>query len=162
MQQYGFGISTIIEVLKQQNVTGYSGEMTITNNTIPVFTNSQYKTEDDIAEQTVYTTPDGTIVKLKDIGKIERRYEEESSFIRIGDAKALLIATEMQPGNNIVAFGKKVEAKLDDLKKNLPDDIKIDIIVNQPLVVEHSISHFMEEFGIAILSVIIVVMLLLL
>lgn len=161
MQQYGFGISTIIEVLKQQNVTGYSGEMTITNNTIPVFTNSQYKTEDDIAEQTVYTTPDGTIVKLKDIGKIERRYEEESSFIRIGDSKALLIATEMQPGNNIVAFGKKVEEKLDELKKNLPDDIKIDIIVNQPLVVEHSISHFMEEFGIAILSVIIVVMLLL-
>lgn len=161
MQQYGFGFSSLVQTLQAQNITGYSGEMTIASNTIPVFTNSQYKTEADIASQIIYTTPQGTVVRLKDVAEIERRYEEESSFIRIGDDKVLLLSTEMQPGNNIVEFGKKVDAKLKVLQSTFPDDIKINTIVNQPEVVAESISNFMVEFGMAILSVIIVVMLLL-
>jgi len=161
MQQYGFDLSTIVQTLQRQNITGASGELTIASNTIPVFTNSQYKTQDAIANQIIYTTPQGIVVRLKDVAVLERRYEEEASFIRIGEDKVMLITTEMQPGNNIVAFGHKVDEKLALLKSSFPDDIKIDTIVNQPEVVDESISHFMVEFGMAILSVIIVVMLLL-
>ena len=161
MQQYGFDLSTIVQTLQRQNVTGASGELTIQSNTIPVFTNSQYKTQDDIANQIIYTNPDGIVVRLKDVAAIERRYEEEASFIRVGENKVMLITTEMQPGNNIVGFGHKVDEKLAVLKNTFPDDIKIDTIVNQPQVVDESISHFMVEFGMAIMSVIIVVMLLL-
>ena len=161
MQQYGFDLSTIVQTLQRQNVTGASGEMTIASNTIPVFTNSQYKTQDDIANQIIYTTPQGVVVRLNDVAHIERRYEEESSFIRIGNDKVMLITTEMQPGNNIVDFGHKVDERLAILKNSFPEDIKINTIVNQPEVVDESISHFMVEFGMAIMSVIIVVMLLL-
>ncbi|WP_174395944.1 efflux RND transporter permease subunit [Flectobacillus major] len=161
MQQYGFDLGTIVKTLQAQNITGYSGELTISKNTIPVFTNSQFKTQADIANQVIYTTPDGVVVRLKDVANIERRYEEESSYIRIGNDKVMLISTEMQPGNNIVAFGDKVDEKLQELQKTFPEDIKIETIVNQPQVVEESISHFMVEFGMAIASVIIVVMLLL-
>ncbi|SFE43885.1 Multidrug efflux pump subunit AcrB [Chitinophaga sp. CF118] len=161
MEQYGFDLSTIVRTLQMQNVTGYSGEMTVSSNTIPVFTNSQYKTEADIASQIIYTTPQGTVVRLKDVAKIERRYEEPSSFIRIGDDKVMMLAIEMQPGNNIVQFGHIVEERLKEIKNEFPDDIKINTIVNQPEVVDESIRHFMKEFGLAIASVILVVMLLL-
>ncbi|MBB6002479.1 efflux RND transporter permease subunit [Arcicella rosea] len=161
MLQYGFDLGTIVKTLQMQNITGYSGEMTISKNTIPVFTNSQYKTEADIANQVIYTTPNGVVVRLKDVAYIERRYEEESSYIRIGNDKVMLISTEMQPGNNIVAFGEKVDEQLKELQSSFPDDIKIKTIVNQPEVVAESINHFMIEFGMAIASVIIVVMLLL-
>ncbi|WP_326993965.1 efflux RND transporter permease subunit [Chitinophaga sp. 212800010-3] len=161
MQQYGFDLSTIIRTLQMQNITGYSGEMTISSNTFPVFTNSQFKTEADLGSQIIYTTPQGTVVRLRDVAKIERRYEEPSSFIRIGEDKVMMLAIEMQPGNNIVQFGHIVEERLKELKNDFPDDIKINTIVNQPEVVDESIRHFMKEFGLAIASVIIVVMLLL-
>lgn len=161
MQQYGFDLSTIVRTLQMQNITGYSGEMTISSNTFPVFTNSQYKTEADIASQIIYTTPQGTVVRLKDIAKIERRFEEPSSFIRIGDDKVMMLAIEMQPGNNIVQFGHIVQDKLKEIGSEFPEDVKITTIVNQPEVVDDSIRHFMKEFGLAIASVIIVVMLLL-
>lgn len=160
-QQYGFDITTVVQILQSQNLTGYSGEMTMTNNTIPVFTDNKYKSVEEIANQTIYTTPDGTTVHLRDVANIERRYEEESSFIKIGNDKAMLVSIEMQPGNNIVAFGEKTSEKLEKLQKEFPKDIKINTVFSQPEVVEHSISHFMMEFGLAILSVIIVVMLLL-
>lgn len=161
MQQYGFDISTIVRTLQAQNITGYSGEMTSSNNTIPVFTNSQFKTEADIANQIVYTTPQGTVVRLKDVAAIERRYEEPSSFIKHGADKVMILSIEMQPGNNIVQFGKTVQNKLQQIQQTFPEDIKVNTIVNQPEVVGESIVHFMKEFGIAIAAVIIVVMLLL-
>lgn len=161
MQQYGFGVSTIIQVLQAQHVTGYSGEITMASNTIPVFTNSRYKTEADIANQIVYTTPAGVVVRLKDVAQIERRYEEPSSYIKLGASKVMILSIEMQPGNNIVHFGETIQHKLDELKRSFPEDINVRTIVSQPDVVEESIVHFMKEFGIAIAAVIVVVMLLL-
>ncbi|WP_198315665.1 efflux RND transporter permease subunit [Chitinophaga tropicalis] len=161
IQQYGFDLSTIIRTLKAQNITAYSGEMTISSNTIPVFTSSQYKTEAEIASQIIYTRPDGTVVRLKDVATLQRRYEEPSSFIRIGEDKVMMLGIEMQPGNNIVHFGEIVEKKLKEIEKDFPDDVKVNIIVNQPEVVDESIRHFMKEFGLAIASVVVVVMLLL-
>lgn len=161
MQQYGFDLSTIVRTLQAQNVTGYSGEVTISSNTIPVFTNSQFRNEADIAAHIVYTTPEGTVVRLKDIARIERRYEEPSSFIRIGEDKVMMLSIEMQPGNNIVQFGEIVQEKLKQVQETFPEDVKINTIVNQPEVVDESIKHFMKEFGLAIGSVILVVMLLL-
>ncbi|WP_235904319.1 efflux RND transporter permease subunit [Arcticibacter tournemirensis] len=159
--RYGFNISDIVKVLQAQNVTNYSGEMTVDNSTIPVHTNSQLKSQQEISEQIIYTTPTGEVVRLRDVASIERRYEEPSSYIRVGRARTMILSIEMQPGNNIVQFGRTVEEKIKGIQSTFPDDIKTEIIVDQPEVVSESISHFMKEFGIAILAVIGVVMLLL-
>lgn len=161
MQQYGFDIATIAGTLQRQNVTSYSGELIIASSNVPVHANSVYKTEEDIANQIIYSNPDGTVVRLKDVATVERRYEELSSYIRRGENKTMILSIEMQPGNNIVQFGAEVEERIQQVKSTFPSDITISNIVNQPEVVEESIRHFMVEFGMAILSVIIVVMLLL-
>jgi multidrug efflux pump subunit AcrB len=160
MRQYGFDVSAIIGALQTQNVTGYTGELTVANNNVPVFAGTRFNTEADVANQIVYTHPNGTVVRLKDIANIERRYEETSSYIRVGDDKVMMLTVEMQPGNNIVKFGKEVETKMGQLQSTFPDDVKVEAIVNQPEVVDKSISHFMVEFGIAIATVLVVIMLL--
>ncbi|TJZ53825.1 efflux RND transporter permease subunit [Sphingobacterium olei] len=162
LQQYGFDVSTLIGVLQQQNVTGYTGEVALgSNNIIPVYTNSRYRDVTDIADQIVYTTPTGTVVRLKDVATLERRFEERSSFVRIGEEKAMVLSIDMQPGNNIVSFGKEVEEKIAEIQQTFPPDVKMKTIVNQPEVVGESISHFMKEFGLAIGAVVLIVMLLL-
>jgi multidrug efflux pump subunit AcrB len=161
LAQYGFDVSVLARALQSENVTGYSGELGIAASNIPIFANSQYRTESDIANQIVYTNPNGTVVRLKDVAAIERRYEELSSYIRMGEDKVMMLSIEMQPGNNIVQFGGVVQEKIKEIQSKLPDDVKLTTIVDQPKVVGDSISHFMVEFGIAILAVIIVVMFLL-
>jgi multidrug efflux pump subunit AcrB len=162
LQQYGFDVSTLMRALQQQNVTGYSGELSMgSNNIIPVYTNSRYKNETEIGNQIVYTTPAGAVVRLKDVAELERRFEEKSSFVKVGDDNAMVLTIDMKPGNNIVAFGKEVDERIAEIQKAFPPDIKMNTIVNQPEVVGESISHFMVEFGMAIGSVVLVVMLLL-
>lgn len=162
LQQYGFDVSTLMRSLQQQNVTGSSGELSMgSNNIIPVYTNSRYKNETEIGNQIVYTTPAGAVVRLKDVAELERRFEEKSSFVKVGDENAMVLTVDMKPGNNIVAFGKEVDERIAEIQKAFPPDIKMNTIVNQPEVVGESISHFMVEFGMAIGSVVLVVMLLL-
>lgn len=161
MRQYGFDVTAIIGALQTQNVTNFTGELTVIANNVPVFANSRYSNEAEVANQIIYTNPNGTVVRLKDVANIERRYEETSSYIRIGDDKVMMLTVEMQPGNNIVEFGKVVDEKLAKVQTGFPDDVKVTTVVNQPEVVGKSISHFMVEFGIAISTVLIVIMLLL-
>lgn len=162
LQQYGFDVSLLIGALQQQNVTGYTGEVSLgSNNIIPVYTNSRYRDENEIANQIVYTSPSGTIVRLKDVATLERRFEERSSFVRVGDDKAMVLSIDMLPGNNIVDFGKEVQEKIAEIQQSFPPDIRMKTIVNQPETVAESITHFMKEFGLAIGSVVLVVMLLL-
>jgi multidrug efflux pump subunit AcrB len=108
----------LVSAIQQQNVTGYNGEISGGSNAIiPVYTNSRYKNISDIAEQIVYTTPAGNVVRLKDVADLERRFEDPSSFVRVGDEKAMVLTVDMQPGNNIVAFGKKWRKRLKTFRK---------------------------------------------
>ncbi|MFN3379252.1 MAG: efflux RND transporter permease subunit, partial [Runella zeae] len=63
--------------------------------------------------------------------------------------------------NNIVKFGDEVNAKIEQAQKVIPSHVKITTIVNQPHLVQENISHFIKEFFLAIVSVIVVVILLL-
>lgn len=161
LRQYGFDFSTIANVLQTQNVTKSTGDITLSASNIPIFANSRYQDETAIGNQIVYSNPQGKVVRLKDVARIERRYEQLSSMIKVGDNNVMMLTVEMQPGNNIVGLGKELDKKIEEVKHGLPSDVKVDIIVNQPEVVKESVSHFMVEFAIAIASVIIVVMLLL-
>lgn len=161
LRQYGFDFRALATVLQTQNITSYTGDITLAANNIPIFANSRYTDESSIRNQIIFSTPDGKVVRLKDVAQIERRYEDPVSFITVGDSRVMMLTVQMQPGNNIVSLGKKLTEKIDDIKHTLPSDTKINIIVDQPSVVRERVSHFMFEFSIAIVSVIIVVMLLL-
>ncbi len=120
-----------------------------------------FESEKDLANQIVYADPNGGVVRLKDIAKIERKYEEPDDFIRQNGKKTILLSLEMQPGNNIVQFGEEVNLVLDNFKKTCPNEIEINVISNMPKYVDDSVSHFMSEFLIAIIAVILVTMVLL-
>ena len=104
---------------------------------------------------------DGNVVRLKDVAKIVREYDKPDSYITTNGTKSILISMEMANGYNIVHFGKEVDKKLAEIKRNLPEDITMTYLADQPKVVDHSIAHFMKEFGFALLGVLIVTILLL-
>ena len=121
-----------------------------------------FQSEKDLADQIVYSDPKGGVVRLKDIATIERCTDKDpDSYIKQDGKNTILLSLEMQPGNNIVTFGKDVQKSLDTFKKQCPKDIDVNVISNLPRYVHESVSDFMREFFIAIIAVVLVVMLLL-
>lgn len=151
----------IINLLKMEGQINYAGDIEANRLDVPIHFSSKYKTLEDISQQIVYSDPAGNVIRLKDIATIERVMKEPNTFVNNNGTKCIIVTLEMLNGNNIVDFGKDVNKILNEQKPNLPKDIKISSIVNQPGIVEHAVLSFLKEFGIAILAVIIVTFLLL-
>jgi multidrug efflux pump subunit AcrB/outer membrane protein TolC len=161
LSQFGISLPQMISALKSQNTISYSGEIKSKNSEAPIHTKDQYTSQEQILMQQVYVSPEGEVVRVKDLANVERRYEEPDSFVRVNGHKVLLLSVEMQADYNIVDFGRKISEKLKIAAKRIPSDVRIKKIVDQPWVVYASIHHFLKEFLIAIAAVIIVTMLLL-
>ena len=72
----------------------------------------------------------------------------------------LIISMEMEPGNNIVAFGESVQQVLDEAALQFPPDIRLHRVTDQPKVVDDSVRSFLRDILISILVVIAVMLLL--
>jgi len=161
LSQYDISLQQIVKILQSQNVINASGEINTENATAPLYTSGYYTTENDIKNQIVAASRTGAVVRLSDIAEFRRDYAEPTSKITVNGKKAILLAIQMHEGMHIVKTGKQVEKKLDEFAAQLPGNLKLTTIVNQPKIVSNNISQFLREFLLAIIAVIIVVFLLL-
>lgn len=158
---YGVKPMNVLAAAQLEGAVYYGGELDNGELITPIHLPTTYDSEEDIKNQIVYTDPTGNVIRVKDVAKVVREYPKPSSYIKNNGANSLLISLEMQPGNNIVSFGKTVDETLTTLENKISPDVQISKIADMPQAVGHSITHFLKEFAIAILAVIIVTMLLL-
>lgn len=161
MSQYGVSLQQVVKVLQSQNAINPTGDIKTDNSKTPLYTNGYFTTENDLANQIVGTSQSGSLVKLGDVATLKRDYAEPQSLITVNGKQAILLTVQMQEGNNIVKFGEAIDQKIELAKQVIPSNVTITTIVNQPHLVQENISHFIKEFFLAIVSVIIVVVLLL-
>jgi multidrug efflux pump subunit AcrB len=161
LAQYNIKFTDVIKILQSQNDIYASGSVDVSSFEVPLYTKGYYATQEELANQIVGASKTGSIVRLQDIATLQRTYADPTSKIKINDDAALLVSIQMLPGNNIVKFGEDVNEKIATFKRKLPKEIDVTIIADQPQVVNHNISHFIREFFLAILSVVIVIILML-
>ncbi|WP_238768127.1 efflux RND transporter permease subunit [Maribellus maritimus] len=161
LTNYGINTATLAGNLFTQGFTTMSGTVDNDQFIAPIHISQSYNSEQDIAEQIIYSDPTGNIIRLKDVARIVREYPDPDSYIANNGHKSLLISMEMQPGNNIVQYGKEVNEVLEQFQSELPGDVSIERIADQPKVVSDSIKTFLIEMLYAIIAVIMVTMVLL-
>jgi multidrug efflux pump len=89
----------------------------------------------------------GRTFRLGDVATVKRGYQDPPSFIvREGGNPALGLGVSMQDGANILALGKNLKAAMDAIIAELPVGIEVTQIADQPEIVEHSVSEFVETF----------------
>lgn len=162
LTQYGIKLPQVVQVLQSQNSINATGDIPSESSSTPLYTTGYYNTENDIAQQIVGVSPTtGANIRIGDIAAITRGYAEPTTITTVNGNKAMMLAIQMQEGNNIVKFGEEVDQVLAEVRQQLPSNVRLTTIVNQPHLVDENISHFIKEFMLAIISVIIVVVLLL-
>jgi multidrug efflux pump subunit AcrB len=161
MSQYDVSLLQMVKILQTQNTISPAGEIKTENITAPLYTYGYYRNENDIRNQIVGASKTGAVVRLSEIADISRDYSEPASKITVNGRNAVLLAIQMHEGRNIVKAGREVEKELTKFKDQLPENIVLTTLVNQPDIVSRNISQFLHEFLLAICAVILVVFLLL-
>ncbi|MGV8094406.1 MAG: efflux RND transporter permease subunit [Mangrovibacterium sp.] len=161
LTNYGITPTTLLAGLFTQGFTTMSGTIDHEDYVAPIHIAPSFNSEQDLAEQIIYSDPLGNIIRLKDVARIVREYPDPDSYITNNGHQCLLISMEMLEGNNIVEYGREVDEVLQQFQSELPEGVSIERIADQPKVVSHSISTFLKEMGYAIIAVILVTMILL-
>lgn len=162
LAQYGLNAGILMQRLQQQGAIGAAGDVKTANLDVPVHVATYYHDENELASQIVQSDAQAHVVRLRDVASVRREYDQDpASYVTSDGVKTFIVSLEMTPGRNIVQFGDEVDKRLNALTRTFPPDIKLTKLANQPKVVDESISHFMREFGIALVAVVIITLLLL-
>lgn len=161
LSSYGISPQVIIDVLSGQGITTVSGNLGGWNNDTPIHVSPSLKSEDEIANQIIYSDANGHVVRIKDIADVSRRYDQTGGYIEYNGNRCVIISMEMLAGNNIVQYGKDVEKMLEEIKEtSLPDDVVIDCISDQAGVVSASVNSFLRDLFISMAVIILMMMIL--
>ncbi len=161
LSQYSVNPDQVMKALMGRNMVHYAGAVPTERGKPPIQATGAFQGEDQIKRVMIDVSRTGQPVYIGDLADVGRVYKDPTQYARSRGERAILLSVEMQEGNNIVDFGKELHASLDSLRPVLPPDLKIDFVADQPTVVAERVKGFVHEFGIAIISVILVTMVLL-
>ena len=161
ISQYGVDPQKVEKALQGRNTIMYGGRVDSGDSKPLIDANGQFQTEEQIRQIMVDVSPTGQPIYLGDLADVKRVYKDPTEYARIGGEPTILLSVEMHEGNNIVEFGKQLHETLARVQSTLPPDVQLDFVADQPRVVHERVQDFTREFGIAIISVILVTMLLL-
>ncbi|MEM7715044.1 MAG: efflux RND transporter permease subunit [Cyanobacteria bacterium P01_A01_bin.68] len=105
------------------------------------------------------TGEDGTLVKLKDVGRAELGAENYDTFARYRGQGAIGYRVLQTPGSNALAAAKAVKARMKELAEDFPPGLSYAIPYDPTLFVEESSKEVVSTLIQAILLVVLVLFL---
>ena len=156
LSAYRLTIQDVKTALDRENVELPGGKVRgdVTELTVKAY--GKLTTEEDFNNLIVRQT-EGNIIRLKDIGYAIIGPENEESVTRKNNVRSVNLAVVAQPGSNHVEIADEIYKRLEQIKKDLPQDIILEIGFDRSLFVRKAISEVKETLIIAILLVVIII-----
>ncbi|MBD2295317.1 efflux RND transporter permease subunit [Anabaena sphaerica FACHB-251] len=153
----------VINAIHQQNLQlgiGSIGQPPAPNGQmyqIELQTQGRLKEADEFANIVIKAGTDGTIVKLKDVGRAELGAENYSSFARYSGNVAVGYQILQIPGSNALKIANAVKAEMEQIAKDFPPGLKYEFPYDSSLFVEASrqevVKNLLESIALVVLVI---------
>ncbi|TAL12485.1 MAG: multidrug efflux RND transporter permease subunit [Nitrospirae bacterium] len=163
MAQLNLTPSDITNVVREQNrdfpagTVGREPAPKGTQLTIPVITQGRLTEVKDFEEMIVRALPNGDMVRLKDVARIELGAQSYNLEGRWNGKPNTFLITFLSPGANALDTAKRIQREMDELAKSFPPGVKYDIPYDTTRFIEVSIHEVALTLGIAMVLVVLVV-----
>src|SRR5215475_323599 len=163
LAQRGLTASTVVSALQEQNVQVAAGQI----GQPPLPAGQAYQVSvravGRLSEASQFdniiikTGSDGTLVRLKDVGRSELGAEDYGSLLRFNGHDAVGLGVTQLPGANALDVDREAKAELVRLSKNFPPGLKVAVAFDTTTVIGESIRDVLHTLIEAIILVIIVI-----
>jgi multidrug efflux pump subunit AcrB len=163
---YGLQPGDLPKILGARNITPAGGQLEAVGRNFSIDPSGEFKSEKEIGGVAIARTDQGAPVYLRDVVDVERGYDSPPRYLNFYDwrdangklqrSRAITVAVQMRPGGFIGQFGKDIDGKLAELRKQLPDDLIMARTSDQPRQVTENVDLFMNSLYEAIGLVVIV------
>jgi hydrophobe/amphiphile efflux-1 (HAE1) family protein len=156
-------VSDVAAAVREQNGLFAAGRIGAapspegTEFTIPVITRGRLSEPEEFEDIVVRADPDGSFVRVRDIGRVELGSFGYDSFGRLNGRPTTFMLVFLQPGANALNTMDGLLGALGSLENNFPKGIRYDIPFDTTKFIEVSISEVTKTFFEAVLLVVLVV-----
>jgi hydrophobic/amphiphilic exporter-1 (mainly G- bacteria), HAE1 family len=155
----------VIQAVQSQNVQaalGRIGAAPISSDQqvqINIKTKGRLTRPDEFAAIVLRANPDGSVVRVSDVARVELGAQSEDRYSRFNGAPAAAIGIYQSPGSNAVQVAKQVRDTMDALATRFPRDLSYSMFFDSTVFVTATIAEVIRTLVIAIILVAIVVFL---
>jgi HAE1 family hydrophobic/amphiphilic exporter-1 len=157
MEAYNLTIEQIGNVLRAENMNLPAGYIEMGKTDYPLRIQGEFP-ESDVLKNLVISSYNGQNVYLKDVAQVNDTIRESKLDTKINGVKGMSMYVQKQSGGNTVKVTKEVEKSLEKLKKDLPQDVKIEKLFDSASFIKDSISNLTETLMFAAIFVVLVVL----
>ena len=163
LAKLGITVSQISSAMQAQNAihpAGQVGGEPVQKNqelTYTVRSDGRLITEEQFGDIVLRNAPNGQIVRLKDVARVELGAQTYNIDSRLNGQPSSTVAIYQLPGSNAVETVKNVRTEINKLSQRFPHDISYVIPHDSTKAVSAGIHEIVETLLIAIILVIIVV-----
>ncbi len=113
---------------------------------------------DAFADIVVRANPDGSFVRLGDLGRIELGAQSYDASGALNGSEAAIMGVYQSPGANALAVAQMVRATLDGLAQRFPEGVDYSVTYDTTLFVETTIDEVVTTLFVAFVLVVLVVL----
>lgn len=160
MAQYGLMPSDIRAVLDEQNIespTGTLGAESKSTFRYVLKYRGRYENEEDYANMVIKSLPDGSVLRLGDVAKVELGAENYNMLSQTNGHPGANCMTAQTSGSNANETIEEMNRVQADLAASLPKGMVLTDITSTKDFLDASISNVVETLVVAILLVVLVV-----
>src|SRR5512136_1920775 len=163
LAKLGITIPEIITAVQQQNTVNPAGQ--IGGEPVPagqeftyaVRSQGRLENEEEFGNIVIRANPDGSLVRLKDVGRIELGAQSYNMIGRLNGKPAAIIALYQLPGTNAIETAEGAKKLMEKLKERFPADLEYVVALDTTLAVTEGIKEIVHTLFEALILVIIVV-----
>ena len=163
LAQRGLTATNVVGALQEQNVQVAAGQIgqppspTGQAYQVSVRAVGRLSEPSEFDNIVVKTGADGTLVRVKDVGRSELGAEDYGSILRFNGHDAVGVGLSQLPGANALDVDRAAKAELVRLSKNFPPGLKVAVAFDTTTVIGESINDVLQTLIEAILLVVIVI-----
>ena len=124
LQSFNMTLSEVAGALSASNVLVAVGRLEQYDKLYLVVSDTRFKKLDEIEHTVLRSNPDG-VVLLDDVATIEHSAEPQWVRVTADGHDAVLFQVYQQPSGNTVEIARGIKAKLREIRKQIPDGVKI-------------------------------------
>jgi multidrug efflux pump len=156
LSAYQLTMSDVEAALNRENVELPSGKIAGNTTELSVRTFGRLVTEEDF-DNVIIKNVNGSDIRLKQVGQAVLGPENEETLLKESMIPMIGMAIIPQPGSNYVEISNEFYRRLEQLKKDIPADIKLNIAMDQTQFIKKSISEVEETLVVAIILVVLII-----
>jgi HAE1 family hydrophobic/amphiphilic exporter-1 len=144
LRSYGLTVVDVARALGSQNVQMPGGNVKEGANEFTLRTLGRVLTVEELGQITV-ANRNGHVIRVSDVGRVVDGAEEAESIALLNDQPTILVQVSKQSGTNTVAVVEAVKERLAEIEETLPDQYKMQIVLDQSIFIEDSVDTVKEH-----------------